>query len=465
VTPAARRGHLRRTFRHRRPWFRRADVLVPLIVLALAVTATGVWFSRAYEPPPDTAAAGPGYWVSTHGDDDEDGSAGRPWRTVGHAVRAARAGSTIFLRNGTYRPFAVDRPNLTVTSAPGERATIAGRAGTRDVLLITAAGVTVSGLTVQGCVPKPNADVDITGDHGSGIRIDRTTRVTVRGVVVRDSHGRNAAGLPAGCYGILVSSSRDVTVTGSELYHNGAGIVVSRGGRGVLVRGNNVHDQDVIVQNTAAAQDDFGGYGLAATFITDKPGPVFKGNTVEGNAGPSTDYGVDGGGMELYDAANTTITGNTFAGNDGVMETGSGSKGRCADDVFTGNAAAGLTSARDQGSNTGLVLRCAANLVVRDNTFTGLDKFTFLLATGGDFAGSIDGLQVQDNTVTRAPGAVVFRLQFDSGTSPAVSIDRNRYGGARDSFAIMDTRTGPETPMSFARWRSATAYDAASTLF
>jgi Right handed beta helix region len=226
-----------------------------------------------------------------------------------------------------------------------------------------------------------------------------------------------------------------------------------------------VHDQDVIVQNTAAAQDDFGGYGLAATFITDKPGPVFKGNTVEGNAGPSTDYGVDGGGMELYDAANTTITGNTFAGNDGVMETGSGSQGRCADDVFTGNAAAGLTSARDQGSNTGLVLRCAANLVVRDNTFTGLDKFTFLLATGGDFAGSIDGLQVQDNTVTRAPGAVVFRLQFDSGTSPALSIDRNRYGSARDSFAIMDTGTGPETPMSFARWRSATAYDAASTLF
>ena len=57
--------------------------------------------------------------------------------------------------------------------------------------------------------------------------------------------------MPVGCYGILISSSRDVTVTGSELYHNGAGIVVSRGGRGVLVRGNNVHDQDVIVQNTA----------------------------------------------------------------------------------------------------------------------------------------------------------------------------------------------------------------------
>jgi Right handed beta helix region len=461
--------HSRRAFRHRRPWYRRAWTLVPLVLLAGVVAGAMAYGTWTYEPAPDTKAAGPGYWVSTHGDDGTgDGSARQPWRTVAHAVAAAPGGSKIFVRNGTYRPFTVDRPGLTVSSAPGERATIAGRSGTRDVVLVTAASTTITGLTVQGCVPKPDADVNVTGDHGSGIRIDHATGVTVRGVIVRDSHGRNSAGLPVGCYGILVTSSRDVRVTGSEVYHNGAGIVVTRGGRGVLVDGNNVHDQDVIVQNTTAEADDFGGYGLAATFITDRPGPVFRGNTVQRNFGPSTDYGVDGGGFEMYDTANTTVSGNSFASNDGVLETGTGSGGRCPDNVFTGNTAAGEASAAlADGADTGMVLRCASGFVIRGNTFTGLDKFTFLLATGGDFAGHIDGLQITGNTVTRGASAVVYRLQFAAGTPP-VTINGNRYARAATSFGVVDPDPGGETretALSFAQWRAGTGYDATSTLF
>jgi parallel beta-helix repeat protein len=443
-------------------------VVVPLVLLVAVIAGAMAYGKWAYEPAADTAAAGPGYWVSTHGDDSGDGSARRPWRTVAHAVAAAAAGSKIFVRNGTYRPFHVSRPGLTVMSAPGERAVIAGRSGTRDVILITAASTTIAGLTVQGCVPKPDADADITGDHGSGIRVDRTTGVTVRGTIVRDSHGRNAADLPAGCYGILVTSSKTVTVTGNEVYHNGAGIVVVRGGQGVLVDGNNVHDQDVIIQNTTAAADDFGGYGLAATFITDKPGPVFRGNTVKRNFGPSTDYGVDGGGFEMYDTANTTVTGNAFASNDGVLETGSGSDGRCPGDVFTGNTAGGDdTASLAAGANTGMVLRCASGMVIRGNTFTGLDNFTFLLATGGDFPGHIDGLQITGNTVTRGASSVVYRLQFQAGTPP-VTLNGNRYGQASTSFGVVDPEPSAdkkETKLTYAQWRASTGYDARSTLF
>jgi parallel beta-helix repeat protein len=468
VNAPVRPGHSRRAFRHRRPWYRRAWVLVPLILLVAAASGALAYGRWAYEPAPDTRAAGPGSWVSTHGDDDGDGTPGRPWRTVAHAVAHAPAGSRIFLRAGTYRPFTVDRPGLTVMSAPGERAVVQGRSGTRDAILVTASGVTLAGLTVQGCVPKPDANVDITGDHGSGIRIDRTSDVTVRGTIVRDSHGRNSADLPVGCYGILVTSSHDVTVTGNEVYHNGAGIVVVRGGRGVLVTGNDVHDQDVIIQNTTIKADDFGGYGLAATFITDKPGPVFRGNTVRRNFGPSTDYGVDGGGFEMYDTANTTVTGNTFASNDGVLETGSGSDGTCPDDVFTGNTAAGDdTSKLAAGANTGMVLRCGTGFTITGNTFTGLDDFAFLLSTGGDFPGHIDGLVITGNTVTRGPSSVVFRLQYQDGT-PDVTVDGNSYGQASASFGVIDPNPGgdaKETRLTFAQWRSATGYDATSTLF
>jgi hypothetical protein len=81
-------------------------------------------------------------------------------------------------------------------------------------------------------------------------------------------------------------------------------------------------------------------------------------------------------------------------------------------------------------------------------------------------------LQIHDNTVTRRTGAVVFRLQFADGETPAVSIDRNHYGGAREAFAIIDDGSAdgdagpvPETTMTFARWRTETGFDASSSLF
>lgn len=429
------------------------------LVLVLLVVGALTWSSA--ERPPDIGAAGEGHWVSTQGQDQSPGTPDRPWRTIAHAVRAAPAGSTIFVRDGTYEPFTVDRPGLRISSAPGERATVEGRAGVRDVVLVSADNVTVTDLTVSGCVPNPRPNVNVTGDHGSGIRIHRTRGVAVRGVTVRDSHGVNAAGLRVGCYGILATESRNLTVASSEVFHNGGGIAVTGGGSGVLVEGNNVHDQDVILHNTEEQLDDFGGYGLAATFITDRPGPVFRGNTVVRNVGPSTDYEVDGGGMEIYDAANTTVTGNTFAGNDGVVETGTGRNGRCADNVFTGNTVSGRSAGGGTGS-TGLVLRCASNMVVRDNTFTELERFTFLCSSDGPFAGSIDGLQIAGNTVVKRPDAVVYRMQFGSARIPPITVDGNRFRAPRDRFAVIDQ--GSERTVSFDAWQSESGYDRGSTL-
>jgi hypothetical protein len=464
-----RRGHAPR-HRHTHPPV--GPFLVALVVvMAMAGGALAAYRRRTHEPAPDVAAAGAGYWVSVHGDDESGaGTPDRPWRSVDHAVRTVPPGSRILLRAGRYQPFIVDRPGLTVTSAPGERATIVGRAGTRDVVRVTAADVSLIDVTVTGCVPKANPDVNVTGDHGSGIRVDRTTGVVIRGVTVRDSHGVNANGLPVGCYGILATSARDLRVTGCDVSHNGAGIVVSRGGRGVLVDHNDVHDQDVIVQNTRASLDDFGGYGLAASFVTDHPGPVFRGNTVQHNIGPSNDYGVDGGGVEIYDAANTTVTGNTFVDNNGVLETGTGSSGRCANDAFTGNTVAVRGHAKQQSHFTGLVLRCSAAMTISHNTFEGLSNFTFLVSAAGPFAGAVDHLKIIDNTVSQAPAAVVFRLQYPSTDSlPALVVDRNRYHLSREAFAVLgpDTESAAEdlaNTVSFSAWRTRTRFDGDSSL-
>jgi hypothetical protein len=282
-------------------------------------------------------------------------------------------------------------------------------------------------------------------------------------VTVRDSHGQNASGKLVGCYGILVTESQDVRVTGSEVFHNGAGISISHGGRNVLVDGNDVHDQNRIIQNTDQDGDDFGGYGLSATFITASPGPVFRNNTVRRNYGPSQDYGVDGGGIEIYDAANTTITGNTFETNDGVMETGTGNGGGCANNVFTGNKAIGGTGPTGFTGDTGLVLRCAAGMSITGNTFNDLQKFTFLLATGSDFAGSIEGIHITGNTVIRNDNAAVYRLQIDDGASPTMVIDKNTYQTGDNHFGILNG-SWSEASVSYDQWVARTSFDRASTL-
>jgi phage tail protein X len=74
-----------------------------------------------YPIPPDA------FFVSPEGDNAGDGSAASPWRTVGKAVNAAPAGSTIVLREGTYHQYATwYGKKLTLQPYPGERAVFDG---------------------------------------------------------------------------------------------------------------------------------------------------------------------------------------------------------------------------------------------------------------------------------------------------------------------------------------------------
>jgi hypothetical protein len=438
-----------------------------LLVLAVLapVLALAYWFRADLLDSSEPSATADGYWVSPYGDDDADGTADHPWRSVVKAVASVPDDARINLRAGEYRPFTVDRPGLTVISASGERATIVGMSGTRDVVLVAAAGVTLENLEVRGCVPNPSPDNAQTGDHGSGIRVDGVSGVTVHNVHVNQSGGTNASGLPVGCYGILATNARDLTITGSEVDHNGAGIAVSGGGKGVLIEGNDIHDQDRIVQNSPEADDDFGGYGLGATFITDNPGPIFRNNQVTHNLGPSTDYGVDGGGMEIYAASHVTVTGNTFVDNDGAVETGTGEGRTCAGNTFTGNTVASRGHESESDSFTGLVLRCAGGMRVTGNTFENLSRFTFLITQDGEFAGPIDDLQITGNDVTQS-GDVIHRLQFTALSDvPTIKIDANRYHTTGAAFAVIGPAGIPDAgnTIDFPTWQKRTDFDATST--
>src|SRR4051812_13185792 len=79
-------------------------------------------------PPVEAAVSRPARsicYVSPAGDDAAAGTITAPWRTLSHAVAAAAPGDVIRLRAGAYRgPVFVSKPDLTIESHAGERATL-----------------------------------------------------------------------------------------------------------------------------------------------------------------------------------------------------------------------------------------------------------------------------------------------------------------------------------------------------
>src|SRR2546423_11720207 len=76
------------------------------------------------------AAKGARLVVDPKGDDAGDGSDGKPWKTIAHAVTKLEAGDTLYLRAGTYfesvtvsAAGTADAP-ITIRPMPGELAIV-----------------------------------------------------------------------------------------------------------------------------------------------------------------------------------------------------------------------------------------------------------------------------------------------------------------------------------------------------
>ena len=63
--------------------------------LVLTLLCTGI--SGCMLPPEHTA-----FFVAPYGNDQQTGSLEQPFRTIGKAVEAAPAGTTVFIRGGSY---------------------------------------------------------------------------------------------------------------------------------------------------------------------------------------------------------------------------------------------------------------------------------------------------------------------------------------------------------------------------
>lgn len=394
----------------------------------IAITFAVAWL--AVEAPP--AQAGGTFYVATNGSNTASGSKTHPWRTLQKAANSAPAGSTIYVRSGTYVGVTITRSGLTFANATGEVAYVAGDSNHKNVIRISNAhDVVIRGLRVKNAPAK----------WGAGIKIDGSSyRITVDRVVVANNRS----------FGILVEDSTSVTIKRSDIKGNEIGIQFSRAGQGSLITQNSIHDNNKMVVNDSLPNNDRGANAVA--FYKTTGTITASWNRIWGHRAVSTDYGYDGGAFEIYAASNIVMTQNSMSNNQSVIETGTDGTSGCSNLIFTRNRAIG---GNDGGRpSEGLILRCASNSLIANNTFYELSRFVFYITGGGAFAGGIENLKIRNN-LSRQTGAQIYSL--GAGIPASVTIDYDLVWN--NSGAPLAWVSGKGNTSSLATFRSWTGHD------
>jgi parallel beta-helix repeat protein len=318
------------------------------------------------------------------------------------------AGATILVRDGTYGPFTMRRSGtasapITITAYPGEKPVIDGSdAVWYTVRLVGVAHVRVIGLIVEGGYAP--------GQDGGGIMVENSTQVVVRNNLTRFNKS----------YGIRSQNSTYVTIDGNEMTRNAVGVRVNHAGEGTVVSDNLIHHNDRMMVNTPDVKgDDSGAQGVNVVRTTGHV--LVTGNRVWGNRAPSYDYGWDGAAFEIYAASNWEFTDNVSWDNRNVLETGTdSSRTPCRNGRFTRNVSYADTT---EDRTVGMVLRCAEDGLIANNTFHGMQYFVFGIShMAGTYGGSVDGLRILNNIISISTGKV---YSIDSSVPDSLVIDYN----------------------------------------
>jgi parallel beta-helix repeat protein len=389
-------------------------------------TSTPAPTATSTPTPTSSPAGGLERHVASTGSDANDGSATAPWRTIQRAVDIAPAGSSIYVHAGVYGPFTIVRSGLTVVAATAETAVVSG--GTYVVLVRGVTGATIRGLTIQNAPDQ----------WGSGVRIESSSGVVVEQNLIRDNHS----------FGVKVKDATGITIRDNEITKNDTGIELSGAVAGTIVSGNRIHDNDRMV--TASR----GGNGIV---FTKTVGPITASdNMLWGNRAPHpADSGHDGGAFEIYAASDIRIEGNVVWDNNNVMETGTDGTAPCSRIRFVRNVAYGAGTVPNE--TQGMILRCAADTLVANNTFDGLDTFAFYVSAAGSYAGSVDGLRIEDNIVA---GGRSYSLAAGLPASLVIDYNLSYPGGSAAQYgSYVGYVEGKGNASSLAEFSSWTGYD------
>ncbi len=315
--------------------------------------------------PEESGSAAQTFYVSTLGDDSNDGSLSAPWRTIQYGVNQMQAGMTLHIMAGTF----TERVEVSLDGSGSSRGILLTNHGDGSVIIsgsgitlpqdwgglldITGSkNVTVDGLTVM------NAS---GGDNAAGILVDGSSEISILacttwntvssgiGVWNSDYVSIDSCDVGKACNGgeqecITIAGSNNFSVTYSSV-HDGAGGVI--GGEGIdakdgscngVISSNHVWGLDrlgiyvdswnkstntISICNNLVYNCDGDGFSAAAESSGVLSNIQFYNNLAYGNTGNGLTVGAWGEPGVTHPIDGITIINNTFVGN-GVASWGCG---------------------------------------------------------------------------------------------------------------------------------------------
>lgn len=385
--------------RHRSP-----ARLAPAVLAAALAGGTVLSAGAALSTPPSVAAAS-SFYVSGSGSDANPGTLAAPWRTLQHAADAVPAGSTVYLRAGTYAGATISRSGAsgiptTYAAYPGEHPTIRGDAAhTRVVRITGASDVTLTGLTIAGAPAQ----------WGAGLWIDGSSRITAIGLTLRDNHS----------FGAKVVGSSDVHLVRLDVFGNDTGVEASGAIGGFRLVDSTIHDQDTMVTDGSGSARG----ANATNFFHTTGSALVARNRIWNERARSATYGADGGAFEVYGSSGITYAENVVWDGQNVMELGT--DGPVNSVTFVRNVAyrPSASTATVSGRSQGILVRACHDCLFANNTFIDLDDWTFLVVTSNFTAGvANERVRFANNLVRQANGKAL-----SAGSWSGVTIDHDRF--------------------------------------
>lgn len=241
------------------------------MALKTAFILIGILLAAAAYAEVCETTTGECYYVSTAGDDGNNGSFESPWRTPEHGAGQLGSGDILYIRNGTYmvEGTSYDRAAIEPASGgssedtrviirnyPGEPVVIDGGNAPTEAILGTWYGkdyITFKGLTIKGLVViegtdhtiVEDCDISVGGESGAGMSfgcvlwIENTFNVTIRNNRIHNNSIQGGSGDDL----IYEYDCNKLVLENNEIYDGVAGgIALKDNPENVTVRYNYIHD-------------------------------------------------------------------------------------------------------------------------------------------------------------------------------------------------------------------------------
>ncbi len=411
------------------------------------------------------------YVDGTNGNDNNSGtSTSLAWKTIQKGFTSATAGSTVYIRGGTYHENVVANVSGTVANPITFRnyqteIVMLDGTGTsqNDMLYIEdKSNLIVENITVQNKVVNNATGVTISATASGGVSNITLKNLKVSGINwtsnASATPGNNDNSNPIIVYGQGTNQSNaivNVVIDSCEVFNNITGFseaVALDGNIDTFTVSNNlVHD------NKNIGIDMEGNYGTSPTAALDQ---ARNGNCFQNTCYNNVSNYATSGGIYVDGGKNIIIERNTSYGNGWGIEIGCEQNGSTSniivrDNVFYDNKEAGLAIGGYTSSTTGQVL----NSSVLNNTFLKDDYSNS--GTGEIYMTKMSNTKIQNNIFyTNAQNILISKDNISpfSGNS----LNYNCWFTPNNNSSNITVNWGTSTYSTFSNYVSSTGMEASS---